>query len=276
MTRFSIVLISLFLAFPSAGQDLTALTFNIRYGTAKDEGNLWPDRKDAVVEVIRATQPDIVGIQESLSFQNEYLIDQLPEFASVGEGREGGNEGEYAAILYRESRYSLARAGRFWLSDTPEVVGSMTWADLPRIVTWADLVERGNARRLIVLNTHFAHNSEDARQKSAELIVRRLAEIVPDQVDSLLLGDFNCSPGSVAHTTILDSGFLDPLTVLGVPPTPSFHGWKGLVGEGGPIDWVLYRGRLEPTSYKVLNEKYLDRYPSDHFPVVTRFKLLPD
>jgi endonuclease/exonuclease/phosphatase family metal-dependent hydrolase len=256
---------------------ITAMTFNLRYGTAKDEGHRWEDRKAAALMAITESHPDVLGLQESLDFQNEFLIESLgAEYEFIGEGRNGGTKGEYASLFFRKDRFYLAQAGRFWLSDTPEVAGSMTWADLPRIVTWADLVEKENATRLFVLNTHFAHNSDEARKKSTELIRKRLFELVPNGARVLMMGDFNCVPGSEPYQILLGEGemaFQDAMTATGTAPRGTFHGFKGPVEGGQPIDWILFRGGLRAIEYKVLTDLYANQYPSDHFPVTARFKM---
>jgi len=256
---------------------ITAMTFNLRYGTAKDEGHLWEDRKAAALAVIAETQPDILGLQEALDFQNEFLIENLGvKYEFVGEGREGGTKGEYASLFFRQDRFFLARAGRFWLSETPELAGSKSWANLPRIVTWADLVERGNRSRFFVLNTHFANDSDDARRKSAELIRQRLPELVPSGARILMMGDFNCAPGSEPYRILLGKGEMilqDSMTATGTAPIGTYHGFKGPSEGGQPIDWILFSKGLKAIEYKVLTGLYGNAYPSDHFPVMSKFCL---
>lgn len=41
--------------------DIRVMTFNIRYGTAKDGENHWDLRKDFLIETIRAFGPDLLG-----------------------------------------------------------------------------------------------------------------------------------------------------------------------------------------------------------------------
>lgn len=256
-------------------RSLTVLTFNIRYGTAKDEGHSWEVRKEAVAEVLREHRPDLTGLQEALDFQVEYLQDRLGrEYSLVGEGREGRREGEFAPIFYRSDRFVLARAGRFWLSDTPEVVGSKTWASLPRIVTWVELFDRVAQRRLLVLNTHWAHDSDEARLKSAKLVRDRVGALAADETPVILMGDFNCAPDSEPYRILVNGGaqtFEDSLSAPNSEAKSTFHGFRGRGNERGPIDWILYRGDFGPQEYRVLEGEYLEQLPSDHYPVFARF-----
>src|SRR5690606_8632268 len=133
-------------------------TFNIRYGTADDGADSWPQRRDRVVTVIRELAPHVLGVQEALAFQVEHLRRELPGMGFVGQGREGGERGEYSGVFWDRERLALVDHGDFWLSETPGVVASVGWdAALPRMVTWAVFAERATGARFRVWNTHFDH-----------------------------------------------------------------------------------------------------------------------
>ena len=106
---------------PEAHLDLKAMTFNIRYGKARDGKNHWDKRKEQIFGVIRKHSPDIVGLQEALRFQIDEIREHLPEYAEIGTARQGEKNGEYSAILYRINRFDVDESGTFWLSDTPKV-----------------------------------------------------------------------------------------------------------------------------------------------------------
>src|SRR5687767_10854722 len=122
-------------------EPLRVMSFNIRYGTAKDGPNHWNLRKDFVIETIKAFKPDLLGTQETEGFQRDYLAEKLPEYTTIGVGRDDGAEkGEMMAIYIRKERFDVIASGHFWLSETPDVIGSKSWdTSLPRMVTWADL-----------------------------------------------------------------------------------------------------------------------------------------
>ena len=112
---------------PAAGADLRVMSFNIRTANAADGVNDWDgDRKDLVEQTIRNFVPDLVGMQESLKRQHDFLADKFPGFEVVGRGSQGGNNGTYNSLMYARNRFDkLARA--FCLSDTPNVPGSKSW-----------------------------------------------------------------------------------------------------------------------------------------------------
>lgn len=63
------------------GQELNLMTFNIRYGTADDGPNSWPQRRDLVVQVLQQNDADVVALQEALHFQLQEICQSLPHYA---------------------------------------------------------------------------------------------------------------------------------------------------------------------------------------------------
>ena len=45
-------------------QSITVVSFNIRYGSADDGPHRWEQRRELVIERIRAADPDLLGLQE--------------------------------------------------------------------------------------------------------------------------------------------------------------------------------------------------------------------
>ena len=134
-------ILSLFTAPLSAAPDntLSIMSFNIRYGSARDGSNHWKLRKDMVFSVLEDQQPDVVGLQEALGFQINQITETVSGYTSIGVGRDDGKtQGEYSALLYRSDRFDVQDSDTFWLSETPNVVASMSWnTACTRICTWA-------------------------------------------------------------------------------------------------------------------------------------------
>lgn len=151
----------------AAPEPLKVMTFNIRYGTANDGENRWEARRAQMFALIKSQDPDVIGLQEALHFQVDEILAAVPGYRMVGVGRsDGGHGGEYAAILYRESRLAVRRTNTFWLSDTPDVVKSNTWgAALERICTWAQFDDKLGTP-FYLFNLHLDHVSQPAREKS--------------------------------------------------------------------------------------------------------------
>ncbi|MEC1526258.1 hypothetical protein P9D43_30275, partial [Neobacillus niacini] len=117
--------------------------------------------------------------------------DMLPEYDWVGLGREGGSKGEYTAIFFKKDRFKVMEYDHFWLSETPNVIGSTSWGNpVTRMVTWARFVDVKTNLQFYHMNTHFDHESSNARVKSAQLIIKKIDEFDPN-LPIIVTGDFN-------------------------------------------------------------------------------------
>jgi endonuclease/exonuclease/phosphatase family metal-dependent hydrolase len=256
---------------------LTVATFNLRVAAGpREPAQAWLVRRPLVRDSIRQFAPDLLGTQEGLFAQLQDLRVDLPEYRFVGQGRDGGSQGEFAAIFYREDRFVPLETGHFWLSDFPDQVASSTWGTrYRRMATWARLSDRQAQRDLIVLNTHWDHEVPIAREKSAWLIRERLARW-PAELPVVVTGDFNAAAGhELSYDLLVRDGFLrDTWTTAvehnGDPELNSFNDFGAPQRKGRRIDWVLTRGPLHTASVEVIDNRAAGQYPSDHFPVMTR------
>jgi endonuclease/exonuclease/phosphatase family metal-dependent hydrolase len=260
-------------------EPLSVMTFNIRYGTAKDGENEWSARRDMLFEVIRDAKPDLLGLQEALDFQIDEILAAVSGYAVVGVGRDDGAEkGEYSAILFRTERFHVAEAGTFWFSDTPGVPGSKSWGNqITRISSWARFIDR-DGRGFYHFNLHLDHQSQPSRERSTVLLRGRIdTRTFPDPV--IVTGDFNVGETNPALATLTGGGgspFVDTFRVLhpDVRDVGTFSGFK--VGSIGPdkIDYVLVPRGTEVLSAEINRFSRNGRYPSDHFPVTARIRLV--
>lgn len=286
---------------PDGPDDLGVMSFNIRYGTADDGENAWPLRRELVTRTIRHFGPDLLGVQEALRFQLDELGATLPEYREIGVGRDdGGEAGEYAAILFRAERFEPSASGTFWLSDRPETPGSVTWGNrIPRICTWATLRDLRSGVEILVVNAHLDHESASSRERAVTLIAARAANL-RGQRAVILMGDFNTGPwsspmawlrgeaaapwtpadldstspnevadGRATHSASPHSpGFRDAFAVAhpdSVDPG-TYHGFTG-EATGGRIDAILVSDEWEVREAGILRAAQTGRFPSDHFPV---------
>ena len=86
------------------------MTFNVRTSNIDDGENAWDHRKALVVDTILSQAPQVLGFQEALADQLEYLSEALPEYRWLGvdRGLNGGTGlSEYAPIFYRYTELSL-------------------------------------------------------------------------------------------------------------------------------------------------------------------------
>ncbi len=256
---------------------LSVMTFNLRYASAS-RPNSWPERRPVMRDCIRKAAPDVIGTQEGLYPQLKDLASDLPEYDWIGLGREGGSKGEFMAVFYRRERFEPMAFDHFWLSDTPEVIGSTTWGNTNRrMVTWVRFRERRTGREFFVWNTHLDHQVETARQKAAALILDRVNRLQTD-LPILMTGDFNAAAGSSRSYEILvnKEAFSDTWAMAATRINDrlnSFHNYAGPREEGLRIDWILARGSVNVEKAEIVTCSENGQYPSDHFPVMAWIRL---
>jgi endonuclease/exonuclease/phosphatase family metal-dependent hydrolase len=256
---------------------LNVMTFNIRYDNADDLQNNWQYRKDFAGQMIRFYDVDIMGTQEVLKNQLDDLLQRLPDYKSLGVGREDGKEkGEYSAIFYKAKKYEVEKNGQFWLSQRPEEVASKGWdAACERIVTWCIFKEKKTGLRFVFFNTHFDHVGVLARKESALLLKKRIIEIA-GTLPVILTGDLNVPPLSEAVQTILADGLLEDarkIAKIVYGPSWSFHGF-GLtpLPERKLIDYIFVAKGTKVTRYASISESLDATFLSDHNPVFAKIE----
>ncbi len=265
-----------------AREPLSVMTFNIRYGTAKDGEDEWAARRDMLFDVVRSSKTDLIGLQEALDFQIDEIIAAVPGYAVVGVGRDDGAEkGEYSAILFRTDRFHVAEAGTFWFSDTPSVVASKSWGNnITRICSWARFIDR-DGRGFYHFNLHLDHQSQPSRERSTVLLRARIdTRAAPDPV--IVTGDFNVGEANPALSTLtLATGTVPPPLVdtfrvlhADEKDAGTFSGFK--FGNHGTdkIDYILVQPGAEVMAAEIVRTSRNNRYPSDHFPVTARVRLV--
>lgn len=263
--------------------EIRVMSFNIRYGTAKDGENVWDNRDEFVVETIRNFGPDLLGTQETLKFQRDFLVNNLPEYDCLGAGRDDGKDrGEMTPVFYRRDRFKRLDGGHFWLSETPEAPGSRSWdSSLPRMVTWVRLLDRMNPESvpIVFVNTHFDHRGREARRRSAELLRNRTQESFAES-RVIITGDFNASVDSEPYSELFgakdgkDSPFVDTYRLLNKQSERegTFSGFTVSNDNGSRIDWIAVTRDLEVRSATIDRTARNGRTPSDHFPVTAVVK----
>ena len=267
-------------------ENLKVITFNLRTGMALDGLDSWPWRKSIAADFFASETPALMGTQEGWKFQLDYLQETVPGYEWVGESRRLLPE-EHCAIFYLLDRFDLLDTGTFWLSDTPDVPGSVFSSSqcCPRIVTWAWLEDASTGDSFVHFNTHFDYTDQDeVAQRSAALLFEKIAELAPG-LPVLVTGDFNNLAGTSDAYRILTGDLeyhgvtgdlIDPWVTLGLPEAGSSHPWDSEVpSQAARIDWILTSDDFTPLSGEISHFREGDHFPSDHFPVIVEFAPLP-
>lgn len=266
---------------------IRVLTYNIRYDNPADGENGWKHRRDEMARFVAAEKFDLAGLQEVLIGQARDLEERLPAFNWYGVGRDDGkNKGELSPIFYAKERFERVEAGTFWLSAMPDNPGSKGWdAALPRICSWVKLRDRQSGREFHAFNTHFDHQGELARKRSATLLRAKIPQIAGTG-PAILTGDFNCtatedpykmltsgqdSGGDRATPPLKDAQFVSEARPSG--PDSTWNGFQEIV-PGRKIDFIFVQ-QARVQSHGVLDPRTSGRFLSDHLPVVSEVVIEP-
>jgi endonuclease/exonuclease/phosphatase family metal-dependent hydrolase len=257
--------------------DIKVMSFNLRYDKPDPGENAWTVRKEAVAALIELHAPDLIGTQEGQAHQLLDLHRLLPEYQSVGRDRDGTGTSEYCAIFYRSQRLKCLNAGDFYLSDTPEVPGSISenWGNpAPRMASWAEFAVAGEAMSVTLFNTHLDYHSARSRELSVALIRERLSYLPAEPTYLFVTGDFNDEPESLPREKFkhpLPNGIhlRDALAHRERAQQLSTHDFTG--EPFAAIDTVYYDSRVNLREALVDRSRWRGILPSDHFPAIADF-----
>ncbi|MBT3501935.1 MAG: endonuclease/exonuclease/phosphatase family protein [Candidatus Marinimicrobia bacterium] len=273
---FTFLVLTLTLSF---GQDISLMTYNIRFDSRSDGENIWENRKETLVNQIRFHEPDVMGTQEGLEHQIQFIDEKLKSYSYVGIARadvKEGGKGEYSAIFYNTKKFTEIKNGTFWLSKTPDIPSRGWDASLNRICTYILLKSKSNGEQFWVFNTHFDHKGKLARENSAKLILEIINEINQQHFPAFLMGDFNLKPDETPIQHILNE-FYDSRDLTQEPPfgpVGTFNGFDINRPVINRIDYIFVNDKnIQIKKYGALaNVKDL-KYPSDHFPIIINVEL---
>jgi len=267
----SLILIFLFSYSFTYGQT-SIMSFNIRYDNEYDKENSWQDRREDVVKVIIKNQASIIGIQEALINQLEFIDSSLTNFTYIGVGRGDGKEkGEFSPIFYDSTIYEVIKSSTFWLSKTPDTV-SVGWdAALERTCSYGLFQHRETKKKIWVFNTHFDHIGKKARYRSAKLILEKMKEFNTDDLPIILMGDLNSTPDE-KPIILLKKHMIDAAAIA--TESKGDHTFNGFSEDG---DWkridYIFINDIQVKIYQVIEDrKSNDHFISDHFPILIRVK----
>lgn len=259
---------------------INAMSFNLRLDTPIDSLNNWQYRKNVAAQIILQKNIDVVGVQEALHNMMEDLESAMPEYTAIGVGREDGKEkGEYSAIFYKTKKFTEKKSGTFWLSETPDVPGSMGWdAACTRVATWVVLEDNETKENFFFVNTHLDHIGVKARQNGVHLMIEKAMKEA-NGLPFIITGDFNASPDSNVIQYVKNQE--NPKILMAREIAKEKHDKKGTFhdfgkiaeGEREYIDFIFVSEGCTVLYYEAIDDKLNDIYLSDHNPIWAKITL---
>lgn len=254
-------------------QSTKIISYNIRYANNTDKENNWDNRKAKIISLLKNRNPAIVGIQEGLIQQVNYINSALRNYKYIGIGRDGENKGEFSAIFYDSLKYNVIESNTFWLSNTPGIISKGWDAALNRICTYGLFENLKSHKKVWIFNTHFDHIGKIARENSAQLILTKINEINSANFPLIFMGDLNLTPEETP-IKLLQSSLDDAFELSNTPliePKGTFNGFS-LEEVSKKIDYFFTKN-LTVLSYTHINDLDVSlSHISDHLPIMIEVK----
>lgn len=256
-------------------QSFTVATYNVRFDSPNDKGNMWNDRSPVLINLIRFHDFDIFGTQEGKIHQLRAINEALPQYTMYGKGRDDGKEGgEHSVIFFKKERFKLLQSGDFWLSESPDVPGKGWDATCcNRIVSWVQLQDKKSKKKFYVFNAHYDHQGVIARRESSKLMLNKIMQIAGNS-PAIMTGDLNGDRESELYKILEESELLsDSYKDVQFPyqNNSSFNSFQ-IPTRNDVIDHIFKTRHFKATKWGILTDSYYGKFPSDHFPVVATLK----
>jgi endonuclease/exonuclease/phosphatase family metal-dependent hydrolase len=255
MLRFAATLLcgmisfSIFAAEPETKNRLRVLTYNLHHCEGTD-GKLDMKR---IADIIKATQPDVVALQEiDRKVKRSNQIDQPAELAKLT-----GMKAEFAkAIDLQGGEYGQVVLSRFPMKAVKTHILPKKEGQETRIALETRIEPTNGLPAFTFLTTHLQHDDPKIRLEQATTINDHFAK---QDGPALIAGDFNATP---------ESDVMQEIGKVWKSATPPGKGHLTSPSDKprNQIDFILFRPaeRFRVVETKVIDEKVA----SDHRPVL--------
>lgn len=252
-------------------QDLTVMNYNVYVAGAGKQSP--KNRTDKVAALIRSRMPDSFGVEEADEGWRQRLAQALPEYGSVGLGRNKNDTGEASPVFYLKDKYELLDSETIWLSKTPEKPSRGWDAMMNRVATVAVLRDKATGFTYAHINAHFDNIGAISRCEAVAIISQKAEQLA---MPCVFTGDLNAKEDTLMYERIEESGLRDTkYLAVRADSGATYHGYAGLDRwNDQPIDYIFVNGYCQSVAaYEILNEKIDGIYPSDHYPVLSRLTM---
>jgi endonuclease/exonuclease/phosphatase family metal-dependent hydrolase len=151
----------------------------------------WYDRLPHITAVIKEYQPDLLGLQEVVGWQDIGELNPdpavyVPVTHEVGPWAYGDS-----VLFYRKDRFEALDSGQFWYGPTPDLPFAFEWRRLavPRYLNWVLLRQKDNGFQFLYMNTHF--DNAGVNKDPTALLVNRTFAPHAKRLPIIFTGDFN-------------------------------------------------------------------------------------
>lgn len=274
---------------PRAFGPLTVMTYNVLCPVCTVEFP-WTERLPAFRRLVARHNPDLIAAQELIiPIDADHFLGALPQAADGGPAYERLCRANCDNVAYyRRDRFELLDNGSIWLSSWPY-----------RYAAWAALREKQSGATFLFVFAHF-DNRQPNQERSAEVLRQALAPWLERETPVIVAGDFNSSasgssqvhdghaasqPGYQALAAFLTNAYdltadRRVYTNHPEPDTNSFlfenmidHIFVSPATTPGVTRWRVQHWGVD---YWWATSEFTPRprYPSDHWPVITRLERL--
>jgi endonuclease/exonuclease/phosphatase family metal-dependent hydrolase len=259
------------------------LSYNLRNARIREERNTdvwnnWQYRREAVRELIRKADPDVLALQEDANEQLNDIQDVLQ-----GAYRAYYDPAFYEAdtannALFIRNAIAVTGGGAFWISSDGKTQVKPDGSICMRHASHVHLQRTSGA--LLVVNVHLDHSEDQSfKRKEAELFTGLLSALSgrpPKR--TIVTGDFNSVPALPSYRLLEDFGLHDAARLRGNEQATVIHWAEQPACER--IDYVWVSDDLKGTlsDYQVITGAYQRHdgsagHASDHSAVFARFDL---
>jgi endonuclease/exonuclease/phosphatase family metal-dependent hydrolase len=250
---------------------LCFISSNIRFDNPADGVNAWPYRRSILGEILLKHHPDIIATQEGRFDQLMDFQGILGDYLIIDDHRSWIKERMYPTFFIRKNVFEVIRSEDRWLSETPQVAGSLSFGSaFPRLMTWIKIQPKNSDVNFVVVNTHLDHMRQETRKEQMKVLSGEIGKVLDTGSRLIVMGDFNDSPESDVRAILMSQhrGLQDSWKLFHSSEETSHHAFSGECQNGSRIDWILVDEKI------TVEECFLEKgtvngcYPSDHFPVV--------
>lgn len=257
------------------------LSYNLRNGGIHEEKhtdswNNWRYRRDAVIDVIRVADPDVLALQEDCDEQFKYIQNAL-EDSHLAHCDAAFYEADdaYLAIFVRNG-IKTSGSGAFWIYGDGKTQAKIDGSICTRHATYVRLPDIP----LLVVNAHLDHTGDAAvKRKEIEIFLGLLVEHTGrSPVNTLVMGDFNSTPTMEPHSFMTRFGLQDSGALRNNDDVTSLHWGNTPPAERIDYIWLSQDMTDKLEAYDVLSGAYTrhDGSPgnaSDHSAVFAKINL---